>query len=140
VVGLIKPGTKVPVEVIRDRKLKTLRLKVGGLASDEKASMAAGNGVSGNNGRLGLLVSEIDEQQQGRWGISGGVVVSETMPGKVADRAGIRGGDIITLIDGKPISSIAAYERAVDKLEPGKSVPLRLIRRGSPLFIGLKIE
>ena len=49
-------------------------------------------------------------------------------------------GDIITLIGSSPIKSAGAYEDAVDALKGGSSVPLRLIRRGSPLFIGLKLK
>ncbi len=36
--------------------------------------------------------------------------------------------------------NIKVRKRAVEKLEKGTSVPLRLIRRGTPLFIGLRLE
>jgi serine protease Do len=48
-------------------------------------------------------------------------------------------GDVITLIDTSPIKSLDAFEKAVAALKGGSSVPLRLIRDGSPLFIGLKL-
>ena len=35
--------------------------------------------------------------------------------------------------------AVQAFEQAADNLKPGSSVPLRLIRDGAPLFIGLKI-
>ena len=47
--------------------------------------------------------------------------------------------DVITLIGSTPVNSVEAFERAVDKLSSGASVPLRLIRRGNPMFIGLKL-
>jgi serine protease Do len=49
-------------------------------------------------------------------------------------------GDVITLIASSPIKSTETFERAVGKLKSGSSVPLRLIRRGSPMFIGLKLK
>ena len=67
------------------------------------------------------------------------MVVREVLPGGAAAEAGLRNGDLLTLIDSTPIKSVASFESAVKKLKPGKSVPLRLIRRGSPLFIGLKV-
>ena len=74
-----------------------------------------------------------------RAGISGGVVVREVIPGSVAAQSGLVAGDVITLIDTSPIKSTESYDKAVDKLKGGSSVPLRLIRRGSPMFIGLKV-
>jgi hypothetical protein len=35
---------------------------------------------------------------------------------------------------------VDSFLRAFEELEPGKSVPVRLIRRGAPLFLGLKPE
>ena len=66
-------------------------------------------------------------------------MVREIIPGSVSAEAGIRVGDVITLIDNTPIKSAAGFTQAVDKLKGGGAVPLRLIRRGSPLFIGLKL-
>jgi len=140
VVGLVRPGTMAKVELVRDGKSKSLKLEVGGLDSDENASLATSAPEQGSGGRLGVVVEEITEQLQARWGISGGVVVTEVATGSPADEAGIRSGDVITLIAGVPVSSLDSFERALGELEAGKSVPMRLIRRGSPLFIGITPE
>jgi serine protease Do len=49
-------------------------------------------------------------------------------------------GDVITLLGSSPIKSVEAYESTVAGLKGGSSVPLRLVRRGAPLFIGLKLK
>jgi serine protease Do len=85
------------------------------------------------------VVEEASGEILERWGINGGVIVRELIPGSVAANAGVLQGDVITLIDSSPIKSVKAYNKAVDRLKPGSSVPLRLIRRGSPMFIGLKL-
>lgn len=139
VVGLVRPGTRVELQVQRDRKRKTLRLEVGGLGASQAASMAGGGVTVSSGGRLGLVVEDLDEAASNRWGISGGVLVSEVAPGEAADQAGIRPGDIITLIGGTAISSLSAYERTLEQLVSGESVPLRVIRRGNPMFIGIRI-
>jgi len=140
VVGLIRPGTKVEVEIVRDKRRKKLSMEVGALGADEEPTVASSPGARLTGDRLGLVVEEISEQLQSRWGISGGVVVSQVRPDSPAAEAGIVGGDVITLIGGTPINSVESFQRAVEQLESGKSVPLRLIRRGTPLFIGLKPE
>jgi serine protease Do len=140
VVGLIPPGTEVNVEIVRNRKSRTLTMEIGGLAADEEPTLAASDDEMDRGGRLGLIVEEIDEQLQSRWGISGGVVVSEVVRESVAEEVGIRSGDVITLIAGTPITSMDSYQRAIEALSSGESVPVRLIRRGAPLFIGLKLD
>ena len=86
-----------------------------------------------------MQVETVSADSLERFGLNGGVVVRNVTPGSVAAQAGIRVGDIITLIDTSPIKSAEAFEDAVDDLSGGSSVPMRLIRDGSPLFIGLKV-
>ena len=140
VVGLVAPDTVVPVEIVRDKKRKTLQVKVGGLDADDSYSLAAGSGGTGQGGRLGLVVETASPELLERFGINGGVVVREVLPESVAADGGILPGDIITLVGSTPVKNAQAYEEAVAGLSGGSSVPLRLIRRGSPLFIGLKLK
>jgi serine protease Do len=139
VVGLVAPGSRVEVEIVRDRAPKTLTVEVGGLDADQSYSLASGKSGGKAGGRLGVAVETLPAESLERFGINGGVVVRDITPGSVAAQAGIRVGDVITLIDTSPIKSVDAFEKAVDALKGGSSVPLRLIREGSPLFIGLKL-
>jgi len=139
VVGLVAPGSVVEVELIRDKKRQTKKVEVGGLDADESYSLAAGKSSDNGGGRLGLVVEAVPAESLERYGINGGVVVRKVTPGSAAAEAGIRVGDVITLIDTAPIKSLDTFEQAVDGLKGASSVPLRLIRQGSPLFIGLKV-
>ncbi len=140
VVGLIAPGSKVPVELVRERKRKTLRVEVGGLDSEDSYSLARSTDESEAGGRIGVIVGPVPEEDLEQYGINGGVAVRQVAPGSAAAEAGIRPGDIITLVDNTPTKTVEAFERAEKKLQSGSSVPMRLIRRGSPLFIGLKLD
>nr|WP_197911860.1 DegQ family serine endoprotease [Kineobactrum salinum] len=140
VVGLIEPGTTVSVEVVRDRKHKNVKVKVGGLDADDSFALSSDTGGRDTGNRLGLVVENASPEALERFGISGGVVVRQVNPDSVAAEAGVVAGDVITLIGSTPIKDVAAFERAVGKLSAGDSVPLRLIRRGAPLFIGLKLR
>jgi len=140
VVGLVEPDSVVPVEIVRNGKRKNIKVRVGGLDADDSFTLAAGPGETGQGGRLGLMVEAATPEMLERYGINGGVVVREVLPDSVGADAGVLPGDIITLVGSSPIKSVAAYEDAVAALKSGSSVPLRLIRRGSPLFIGLKLK
>jgi serine protease Do len=139
VVGLVSPGSVVKVGIVRNKARHTKKVKVGGLDADESFAVSAGKAGNGNGGRLGLEVETIPAESLERLGINGGVAVRSVLPGSVATEAGIREGDIITLIDTTPIKSAGVFADTVDALKSGTSVPLRLIRQGSPLFIGLKV-
>ncbi|MEM1153715.1 MAG: Do family serine endopeptidase [Pseudomonadota bacterium] len=140
VVGLVSPDTVVPVELVRAQKSMDLNVKVGGLDAEDSFSLTAGSTSSGEGGRLGIVVETAPADSLERLGINGGVIVREVLPDSAASEAGILPGDIITLIGSSPIKSVNAYEDVVSDMKAGSSVPLRLIRRGAPLFIGLKLE
>ena len=112
VVGLIPPGSTVPVEIVRDRKRKKIKVKVGGLDADDSYSLAAGDAEEGYGGRLGLLVESAPAETLERWGISGGVVVREVIPRSVAAESGVLPGDVITLLGSSPVKSAEAFDKA----------------------------
>jgi serine protease Do len=44
------------------------------------------------------------------------------------------------MLNGKRIETVEQFEQVASALPAGRSVPLRIVRRGSPLFIALKTE
>ena len=142
VVGLIAPGTEVDVQIIRDKRQRTIEVEVGGLDADDDIADAYRGGSAPNEGggRLGIAVEEAPEDMLSRWDLGGGVLVRSVQPGSPADRAGLLPGDVITAVGSTPTRSVEAFRDAIASLEAGDSVPLRLMRRGSPLFIGLRLD
>ena len=47
---------------------------------------------------------------------------------------------MIGMVGSTPVRSAEAFLEATGDLESGDSVPLRVIRRGTPLFIGLRLD
>ncbi len=72
-----------------------------------------------NSGRaeLGITAST----GTGKPGQTNGVVVVSVVSGGPADKAGIKGGDLITAINGKPTSSLADLQDTLSTLTPGQS-------------------
>lgn len=141
VVGLIAPGTEVDVLIVRDRKEKTIQVEVGGLDANDSVEQAyLGEDKNGERGgRLGITVEEPPEEMLARWDLPGGVLVRSVEPNSPADDAGMMPGDIITAVGATPVRTLEAFREIVADLKVGDSVPLRLLRRGSPLFIGLRM-
>ncbi len=139
VVGLISPGTKVGAVIFREGKEQDLTVEVGGLGADEVARVNAGVAADGSISILGMRLVEADPAELSSIGLSGGVAVSEVDRGSPADEAGVMTGDVLTRLGNQPIGRIEDLDGLAEQLIPGSSVPARLIRGRSPLFIGIRI-
>ena len=143
VVGLVAPGSEVDVLIVRDKRRRTLQVEVGGLDADDSLSQGYREGDGGDEPggrRLGITLEEAPDNMLSRWDLSGGVLVRGVQPDSPAAEAGLRSGDIITAVGSTPIRSLEDFHDIVAGLDAGDSVALRLMRRGSPLFIGIRLD
>ena len=139
VVGLIAPGSRVQALIVRDGDEQRVTVEVGALAADQVARVDAGVSADGSLQLLGMRVAEAEASTLADLGLSGGVVIDAVEPDSPADEAGVRAGDILTRLGSRPISRVSDVTAAAEDLTPGSSVPARLIRGGSPLFIGIRV-
>lgn len=137
-VGRTKVGDKVNLDIVRQGKAKTLKVQIGLLPDDNAAAVPASNNGQSHKNRLGIDVSDINTEQQQQWDVQG-VLVTAVGQGAGAN-AGLVSGDVITMIYGENISSVKDFENIVAKLPAGRSVPMRIIRRGAAMFIPLRIQ
>jgi serine protease Do len=123
-VAAVKPGQKASFEVWRDGKKRNVDVTVGELKPDQ---VAAGpqESAEANSGKLGLAVRPSDE----------GLVV-ENASGPAA-RAGIREGDIVTAVNGRPVKSVDELRAAAEK---AKGTVALLVRRGeASIFVPVEV-
>ena len=139
--GRTAPGKKVSVLVFRDGKRKTLRMNTGSL-DDGNSSVASSQSKDKESagGRLGMVVLDLSDAQKSRLKLEGGVVVRSVIPGEPASEGGLRGGDVITSIDNKPVETFKDYERIVKSLPAKKHVAVRILRGGQPGFVAVKVN
>jgi len=80
--------------------------------------------------RYGIRVQEITPSLSSHFNFRGqkGVLVSEIVPGSLAETAEIRSGDIITKVELKEVGSIQEFEDAFDAAKAGKSIQILLLR------------
>ena len=139
VVGLIAPGSRVQALIVQDGEEQSVTVEVGALAADQVAQVDAGVSADGSLELLGMRVAEAEAGALADLGLSGGVLIDAVEPDSPANEAGVRAGDILTRLGSRPISRVSDVTAAADDLTPGSSVPARLIRGGSPLFIGIRV-
>ncbi|MEK7774038.1 MAG: PDZ domain-containing protein, partial [Deltaproteobacteria bacterium] len=83
-------------------------------------------------GWIGVSIQELTPDLAASFGLkeTKGALVSSVAPGDPADKAGLKGGDIIVSFDGKPINELSDLPRTVASTRPGKNVELKVIRDG----------
>jgi serine protease Do len=93
-------------------------------------------------GYLGIRIDEIDEREQQAFGLSSrdGVLVQDVEPGKPADKAGVRRGDIVVRVDEVPVQDTRDLIDYVSSKPPGSTVRLQIIRDGDRRTINVRTE
>ncbi|MEO9080096.1 MAG: PDZ domain-containing protein [Rhodanobacter sp.] len=142
-VGMTKPGAKVPVVIMRNGKKQTIQVTIGESPRDQGAvDNGSVAGAAGSNGAaaLGLTVQSLDNDTRKQLGLKSGegVVISD-VTGPVAGDAGLQAGDVILMVNQKKVSSVAEFQAATKDVKAGSTV-LLLVRRGEQSrFIGLTV-
>ena len=139
VIGLISPGTEVSMTLMRDGDEETLDVEIGALEAGETPSVVASVSEPGVVRALGMAARELSREEETQADLRGGVVVMDVDPESPAFEAGVRGGDVITRFGRTAISRLSDLEKALEDVESGDSISVRLIRQGAPLFIGIKV-
>ncbi|MEQ1662262.1 MAG: DegQ family serine endoprotease [Thiobacillus sp.] len=133
-VGMAKPGSKIPLELWRKGKAQTVMLTLGELPGEDPVAGKAGKAYS----RGGLALSELTVDQRRELKIDHGLLVEEATGD--AARAGIRTGDVILAVNNGKVVTVDAFRKALAAVPTGKSAAI-LVRRGDgSLYIPLKIS
>ncbi|QRP65309.1 Do family serine endopeptidase [Rhodanobacter sp. FDAARGOS 1247] len=142
-VGMTKPGSKVPVEILRNGKKQTLDVTISEAKRDRNAVnnlASAPSSSQAGSAALGLTVQSIDSDTRSQLGLKAGQgVVIDDITGPVAAQAGLRAGDVITMVNQQKVGSVAEFEAATKSVKAGSTV-LLLVRRGEQSnFVGLTV-
>jgi serine protease Do len=137
VVGNTEPGSEVAVEVMRERKQRTIDVTVGTLDAEEETREIAGE--QGQTDRLGLSVENLSTNLQQSLELEGGVMITGVEPGSAAARANLRRGDVVVQLGFEAINDVQQYQRVVEGLPVGQPVPIRIYRQGQPAFSTITI-
>ena len=139
-VGMMAPGTKVKVTLVRKGEIKTLALTLGKMPNEQQAKAETNDNTSvGDSPRLGLnLAPAKDVAGSGDQGVA---VVGVDPNGPAAER-GIKTGDVILDVGGKAVANTAEVRKALsDARTAGKNtVLLRVKSAEATRFVALPIK
>ncbi len=92
-------------------------------------------------GWFGVDVADITPELAESLGLKGtrGAIVGAIERGSPAEKSGIKLGDVIVSVNGKPVANTSATLAAIAEMPPGKSVPVRVIRRNQELGVDVQV-
>ena len=136
-VSQTKPGTTVPVKILRDGSTKTLEVTVQQLPGSEQVAQNNTPGDNDNGTLNGVTVSNLDQQTRQELKVPDdvkGVVITEVDPNSAAAEAGLKQGDVIEEINRHPVKSA---EQAVQMTEhvKDKVTLLRIWSNGGSHYV-----
>jgi len=85
-------------------------------------------GAPGGKPRLGLVVADAEKHA----GMPG-AYVGRVSPHTAGDRAGLRAGDVVIALEGRPVGAAAELEAIAREFEAGQRVPVVYSRAGQTL-------
>jgi serine protease Do len=91
-------------------------------------------------GKFGLQVQELTKDVADRLHlpVQKGVVVTDVEDNSIAAAQDIQREDVITEVDGKPVTNVQSFREALNKADPKRGVLLYLDRKGTKTFAVLK--
>jgi S1-C subfamily serine protease len=110
-VRALQPGDKVAVTIVRDGRVRQFRVTAGDLSPPRPAGTRFG------------AVPDFDDDK-------GGALLRLVRDGTPADLAGLREGDRITALNGKPVKDVRAFAAMVRDFRDGDKVEVTFVRDG----------
>jgi serine protease Do len=145
-VGRTEVGSMARVRIVRDGAERTLRVRIGRLPSQERlagyADDAPPSGKAQSTagpGRLGLEIETVDDATREALGIGSGGVRVAAPPREPAAAAGVREGDVLVMMNSRPIRGLADFRERVEALPPGRTVALLVQRADGPQFVAVDV-
>jgi serine protease Do len=128
-VASVKPGTTVPVTIVRSKREQTVQVTIALRPTEEELA-----GVGRENREAPQPRQE--QQLQSRFGLTvrptseantQGVEIAAVAPDSPAEEAGLQPGDLITRVGTDQVRDLATFRAAIDKVKASSAVVLRVL-------------
>jgi serine protease Do len=119
------PGKAVKLDVLRSGQQKAFSVSLGMFPEETAEEDSAG----ARKGKLGMTLRDLTPAMAERLELprgAKGALVWEVEPGEPAEEAGLQRGDVIVSVNGRAVSGVEDFERAVEAVRPDGAARLRV--------------
>ncbi len=94
-----------------------------------------------HHGYLGIGIEDVtpDNSQFFHTQDASGAIVTQVTPNSPASRAGLKTGDVIRELDGKPVTNTTALQMTVSEHAPGATMSMQILRDGRPQSLSVTL-
>jgi serine protease Do len=142
IVAATKPGSKVSVQLWRKGSAQDVSLVIGEIqeesAVSQRSSRGGSEGTSEVETRLGLVVSELNEQQKAELQVEGGLIV-EDLKG-AATKSQLQRGDVILAVGNIEVRSLSQFNDVIKKVGRGRNIALLVRRSEGTVYVSIKLD
>lgn len=140
-VGRVPVNSDATLRVVREGKQIEVVVNIGELPGQEALAQAVNPQRGPTPNALELNVETLDDGTREQLGIDkGGVIVSRVIADGAADLAGVEPGDVLLMVDNKPVDTPAQFSSVVRSLGDAKSVAVLVQRESGPVFLALQLK
>jgi serine protease Do len=136
-----KMDAPVTLDVYRDGKKLKVKVAPAALPEDQFAANRTPRApATSEEVKLGVVVKTITPQlaKQYDLGSATGVVITKVEPGSEAEERGLREGDVINRVNGRPVTTAKAFADAVQAADAKRGVSLGVSGAGGRRLVILK--
>ena len=139
-----KPGSSVPLRIMRDRQERTLTVTIEelDLESEGNTQRAARDNDNADPSQetssgFGITLQTVTPEIARRMRLdeTRGAVITDVEQGSPAARAGLQPGDVIVRVGQAPIANAADAQRELGRVRSGSTAFLRVVRGGQETFV-----
>jgi serine protease Do len=145
-----KPGSAVPVVIVRDRAQRTVTVTVEELDLEAEANAQRQTRGDNDNGpaaepsagfgmTLGNITPQIAQELRLDRGATG-ALITEVEPGSPAARAGLQQGDVIVRVGRANVANANEAAKELGTIRSGGTALLRVVRNGQQVFVTVTKE
>jgi len=93
-------------------------------------------------GRIGVQIQEVNAQFADAFKLDRprGALVTQVLEGGPSEKAGVRNGDVILSVDGKPVERSTQLPAVISAIKPGNDAKLEIWRDGSSKMLTVKVD
>ena len=137
-IGAIPPEEIALIELVRGGETIEVKVVIGHLpnqVTEHGEAVDPGRYVE----RIGLSVATLAQEKAEAWRIRNGIDIVAVDAG-VAQELGLQVGDVITNMANQRIASVAQFAELAEALPAQRSISLRIVREGRPLFVAFRLN
>ena len=138
-----RPGTTVPLDIVRNGEPLTLDVTIGELDLEAEVRPAVAEAREETSEGFGITLRDLTPQMAGRLRVPAdteGAVVADVARGGTVAAAGMQQGDIILRVNGADVDSASAASTALAAIESERTAFLLVQRGETRVFLQVRKE